>query len=128
MAEPAGVEKAIAVRVLALCGQSMLIDGIEASLRGCAGVETVLLDTSRPTAVQVLDNLSPDIIIFDLAPSQLGIVLPFQRSHPDVVLIGLDIASDVAWILSGDWRVLPSVADLMQMIEARIQVKNGRRL
>jgi len=32
MAESTGVEKVIGVRVLALCGKSLLIEGMEASL------------------------------------------------------------------------------------------------
>jgi hypothetical protein len=128
MAEPAGVEKGIGVRVLALCGESVLIEGLEASLRDREGVEIVLLDTSRPGEVQVLDKLRPDIIVFDLTPHQLSFVFTFLRTHIDVVLIGLDIDSDRVLFLSGEWRMLPTVADLMQVIEARIQVKNGRRL
>jgi DNA-binding NarL/FixJ family response regulator len=128
MAEPAGVEKGIGVRVLALCGESLLIESIEASLQDREGVEIVLLDTSRPGAVQVLDKLSPDIIVFDLTPSQLSCVYTFLRTHTDVVLIGLDIDRDLALFLSGGWRMVPTVADLMQLIEERIQVKNGRRL
>ncbi len=128
MAEPAGVEKGFGVRVLALCGESVLIEGIEASLQDREGVEIVLLDASQPGAVQVLDKLSPDIIVFDLTPSQLSCVFTFLRTHPDVVLIGLDIDFDRVLFLSGEWRMLPTVADLMQVIEERIQVKNGRRL
>jgi len=128
MAEPAGVEKVSGVRVLALCGNSVLIEGIKASLRDREGVEIVLLDTYQPGAVQVLDKLSPDIIVFDLTPSQLSYIFAFLRTHTDVVLIGLDIDCDLALFLSGEWRRLASVADLMQAIEARIQVKNGRPL
>jgi len=127
MAEPAGVEKWIGVRVIALCGESLLMEGIEASLQDREGVEVVLLDTSQPGADQVLDKLSPDVIVFDLTRSQLSCVFTFLRTHTDVVLIGLDIGCDLALFLSGEWRRLPTVADLMQMIEARIQVKNGRR-
>jgi hypothetical protein len=128
MAEPAGVEKVIGVRVLALCGESLLIEGIEASLQDREGVEIVRLNTSRPTAVQVPDKLSPDIIVFDLTPSQLSYVFTFLRTHTNVVLIGLDIDRDQALFLSGEWRKLPTVADLMQVVEARIQVKTGSRL
>lgn len=126
MAESSGVENAIGVPVLALFGESLLIEGLEASLKDREGVEIVRLDTSRPTAVQVLDKLSPDIIVFDLAPSQLSCVFTFLQTHTDVILIGLDIDHDQALFLSGEWRMLPTVADLMQVIETRIQVKNGR--
>ncbi len=128
MPEPVGVGKEIEVRVLALCGESLLIDGIEASLQGREGVEVVLLDTSQPDAVQALDKLSPDIIVFDLTPSQLSWVFSFLRTHTDVVLIGLDLDCDLALFLSGEWRMLPTVADLMQVIEARIQAKNAKIL
>ena len=128
MAEPAGVEKVIGVRVLALCGESVLMEGIEASLKDREGVEIMRLDTSRPTGVQVPDKPNPDVVVFDLTPSQLSCVYTFLRTYPDVVLIGLDINSDLALFLSGECRMLPTVADLMQVIEARIQVMNGRRL
>ena len=127
MVVPAGVEKVTGVRVLALCGESLLIESIEASLKGRDGMEIVLLDTSRPDAIQALDKLSPDIIVFDLTPSQLSCILPFLQTHTDVVLIGLDIASDLALFLSAEWRRLPTVADLMQVIEAQNQMKNGGR-
>jgi DNA-binding NarL/FixJ family response regulator len=116
------------VRMLALCGESVLIEGIEASLQDNEGVEIVRLDTSQPGAVQALDGLSPNIIIFDLTPIQLSCVFTFLRTHPDVVLIGLDIDFDQVLFLSAEWRRLPTVAGLMQVIEARLQVRNGRRL
>jgi DNA-binding NarL/FixJ family response regulator len=128
MAGPAGVQKGNGVHVLALCGESVLIEGIEASLRDHEGVEIVRLGTAQPGAVQVLDGLSPDIIIFDLAPIQLSCVFTFLQTHTDVVLIGLDIDCDQALFLSAEWRRLPTVAHLMQVIEARLQVRNGRRL
>ncbi len=128
MVEPAGVEKVIGVRVLALCGESLLMEGIEASLKGCEGVEIVLVDTSQPDAGHVLDKLCPDIIVFDLTPSQLSRVITFLQTHTDVLSIGLDLQRDLALFLSGEWRRLPTVADLRQVIEARIQVKNDRRL
>ncbi len=126
MTEPAGVEQAIEVHVLALCGESLLIEGIEASLRDLEGVGTVLVDTSQPGAVQALDQLSPDIIVFDLTPTQLNCVITFLQTHTDVLSIGLDLERDLALFLSGEWRRLPTVADLQQVIEARIQVRNGR--
>ncbi len=126
MAEPAGLEKTIGVRLLALCGESVLIEGIEASLWGRQDVEIVRIDTSQDGAVEILDKISPDIIVFDLAPSQLSCIFTFLRNHKDVVLIGLDIHCDLALFLSGEWRMLPTVADLMQVIEAQIQVKKGR--
>jgi hypothetical protein len=128
MAEPAGVEKEIRGCVLALCGESVLIEGIEAGLQGRQGVEIVLLDTSQFGAVQVLDKLNPDIIVFDLTPNHLSCVFTFMRTHSDVVLIGLDIDCDLVLFLSGEWRKLPTIADLMKVIEVRIQAKNGRRL
>ena len=126
MSVPAGVEKGNGVRLVALCGESLLIEGLEASLQDREGIEIVLLDSSWPNAVQVLDKLSPDIIIFDLTPCQLSCVFTFLRTHTDVILIGLDINRDLALFLSGEWRMLPTVADLIQVIETPIQMKNGK--
>ena len=128
MAEPTRVEKGTEVRVLALFGDSVLIEGIEASLQDNEGVEIVRLDASQPGAVQALDRFSPDIIIFDLTPSQSSCVFTILQTHTDVILIGLDIDCDRALFLSAEWHRLPTVADLMQAIEARLQVRNGRRL
>ncbi len=128
MAESVGAKEKIGVRMLALCGKSLLIEGIKASLQDYEGVEVVLLDTSQPGTSLDLDKLSPDIIVFDLTPMQLSCVFTFLRTHTDVVLIGLDIDSDLALFLSGEWRMLPTLADLMQVIEARIQAKNDRQL
>jgi hypothetical protein len=126
MAEPAGVETGMGAPILALCGESVLIKGLEVSLRSRAGVQTVLVDTARPDAFQVLGKLSPHIIVFELTPSQLICILPFLRTHHDVVLIGLDVARDQALFLAVEWCAPRTVADLMQVIETRIHVKNGR--
>jgi hypothetical protein len=128
MAEPAGLERVTGVRVLALCGESLLIEAIEASLRDREGVEIILLDTSQPGAAQILDSLSPDIILFDLTSNQMACVFPILRTHTDIVMIGLNLDRDMALILSGEWRILPSLADLMQVIEGQIQIKNSKRL
>jgi hypothetical protein len=125
MAQPAAIEKAVEVRVVALCGESLLIEGIEAILQAREGVEVELLDTSRPGAFQALDKLNPDIIVYDLTQAQLSSVLTFLRTHTDVVLIGLAMNSDLALFVSAEWRRLPSVADLMQVIDARIRAKKG---
>lgn len=126
MTEPSGVGKAIGVHVLALCGESLLIEGIEASLKDRGGLEIVRISTSQPRADQVLDELSPDVIVFDLTPNQLSCVFTYLRTHTDVLLIGLDIDSDLALFLSGEWQIVPTIDVLMQVIEARIQVKKGR--
>jgi len=128
MTEPAGEEKVIGVRVLALCGETLFMEGIDASLQDREGVEIVLVDTSRPDAVQVLDKLDPDIILFDLTPDQSNCVFTVLRTHTDIVFIGLDTARDLALFLSAEWCRLPSVADLNQVIEAQFQLKNRRRL
>jgi hypothetical protein len=127
MAEPAGVEKVVEVRVVALCGESLLIEGLEASLKDHAGVEIVVVDSSQPGTFQVLDKLSPDGIIFDLTPNQFSCVFAYLRTRRDLVLIGLDIEHDQALVLSGEWRRFPTVADLMQVIEKCIQLEKYRR-
>ena len=128
MTEPARVENVSKVRVLAFCGVSLLIEGIRASLQDLDGVEIVMLDASRSDALQVLDQLNPDILVFDLTPIQLICVLNFLRNHTKSVLIGLDIDTDKALVLSGEWLWLPTMADIIQVIEARIQLKNERSL
>ncbi len=128
MAEPAAVNNGIGVRVLAFCGESLLIQGIEASLLDREDVDLALFDSSRPGALQVLDKVNPDIIVFDLTPAHLSCVFAFLRTHLNVVLIGLDIEHDQALVLSAEWRMLPTVEHLMQVIETRIRVKRGRRL
>lgn len=128
MAESAEAEEGIGVRVLALCGKSLLIEGIKASLQDREGMKVVLLDASRPDVIQDLDKLNPESVVFELTPSQLSYIFPLLQKHTDVVCIGLDIAHDKALILSAEWRVLPTAADLMQGIEERIQQKKGGRL
>lgn len=126
MAEPAELEKEIGVRVIALCGDSVFIEGIEASLRDYAGVEIVRIDPARAGAVRKFDKHNPDIIVFDLTLRQLSSVFNLLRTYTDVLLIGLDIQCDQALFLSGEWRMLPTVADLMQWIETQIQARKGR--
>lgn len=108
--------------VVMLLGNSLFVAGVEASLRGHPGLEVVRIDTTFPNAVQRLDALRPDVIIFDLtAPNSPFSNLYFPSSilqeHPGLSLIGLDLNSNKVLVLSGQQYTVLAASDLAQVIQ-----------
>jgi hypothetical protein len=87
-----GMEKR---RTVVLYGNSLLMAGMEISLRDQPGLDVVRIDTTLPDAAQRLSALQPNVVIFDLAtppsnpsttlgtgfqPPTLNLQPPFSRN------------------------------------------------
>jgi len=121
-------------RTVILCGNSLLMAGLEASLRDQPGLDVVRVDAALPNIAQRLEALHPDVLIFDLSsppstPSTTlrtgfqppSSILHFPTSilqeHPGIALIGLDINSSKALALSGQEHTVLAADDLAQVIQ-----------
>jgi len=105
-----------------LIGDSLLIAGVEVSLREQPGMDVIRVDIALPDAGQRLGRLQPDVLIFDLAASQS----PFSDSnfpasilqeHPGMSLIGIDPSSNNVLVLSGEERTVMAANDLAHVIQ-----------
>jgi len=87
-------------RTVLLCGESLLLSGVAASLAGSPGLRVTQAATwdqaSRPLTAH-----TPDVPIFDLTNSNESHVLPLLIKNPGLLLIGLDTECNQAVLVSG---------------------------
>jgi hypothetical protein len=110
-----------------LYGNSLLIAGVEASLRGRPDLDVVRIDTALSDAGTRLNALRPDVVIFDLiAPHYSEFAIPFLREHPGLPLIGLDPNSKTVTVLSNQRYTALTVNELAQVIQMQIRRQGGK--
>ncbi len=107
-------------RRVVLCGNSLLLAGAEASLRGQPGVEVARLDGTLPDVSKRLRHLRPDVIVFDLSVPPPEFAFTFLQETPGLLLIGLDVNSDTATVLSNQQHTAARMDDLIQVIQMRM--------
>ncbi len=99
------------MRTVALYGHSLAVSSIAASLEGCAGLRVV--------PAEQLGAVQPDVVIFDLAASaQRDSVLALCQAQPHLLVIGVDVATDQALVLSGQTSRMLTPDDLVNVIES----------
>jgi DNA-binding NarL/FixJ family response regulator len=110
-------------RTVVLYGNSLLMAGLEVSLRDQPGLDVVRIDATLSNAAQRLSALQPDVVIFDLAApnspfSNLHFPSSILHEHPGIALIGLDLNSNKVLVLSGQQHTVLAANDLAQVIQA----------
>jgi hypothetical protein len=105
--------------MVVLYGNSLLMAGVEASLRGRTGLDVVRIDATLPNVAQSLCALHPDVVIFDLATPLSNFQLPSSilQEHSGISLIGLDLNSNKVLVLSGQEHTVLAANDLAQVIQ-----------
>jgi hypothetical protein len=87
-------------RTVLLCGRSLLLSGVAASLEQCAGLRTTQA-TDWSEAGRLMREQPPDVLIFDLTGGCEGQILSLLLTNPTVLMIGLDPESNRAVVVSG---------------------------
>lgn len=113
-------------QVVALCGASLFMAGVETSLKGQPGLDVVKIDITLPNIEIHLKSLRPDVIIFDYGDARLDTlpgIAQLLKESPGVRVIGLDLTSNDVTILSGQLRSATRVEDLVEAI--RMETGHG---
>ena len=105
------------MRTVALYGNSLVVSSIGASLQGRAGLEVKYVDATLPNAASRLGALQPDVIIFDLAVAYPEFAIALWKAQPRLLLIGVNLTTGQALVLSGQPSRLLTMDDLLQVIE-----------
>ncbi len=106
------------MRKVALYGNSLVVSSIGAGLQGRAGLQVSSVDATLPDAVSRLGALRPDVVIFDLAVSQPEFAIALWKAQPCLLLIGVDLTTGQALVLSSQPSRLLTMDDLLQVIES----------
>ena len=114
--------------LLAVVGDSLLMDTVEAYLVKNCPIDLVRVQTEMPYTEKYLKSLAPDLIIFDWDTPQAASVLSFLRERPRTPLVGLDMKSNLAIVLSSQVNPIRTADELCQVIQEQIHHKNDNEV
>lgn len=107
------------MRRVLLCGKSLLISGLEASLMTAPGLELQNVDT-RPEQIRIqIRAWQPNVMIIESRFFQSALAVELLHEFPSLKLIGLDIEDNRLQVFSGQSSQAPTPEKLLQMIEEK---------
>jgi len=104
------------MQTIVLFGNSLLMSSIGASLQACAGLQVLTVDAEVHDAADHVGTLRPDVVLFDLGAAQRDFAMTLWKAQPDLLLIGVDLATNEALVLSGHRTRAYMTEDLLQVI------------
>lgn len=99
-----------------LYGNSLILEGVRASLSTCADIQIRQLDLRQESALKKIQEWSPSVLIFDLDAARVDIQLGLLQ-QPGVVLVGISAETQQALVWSGRQIALAAAADLLCAIQ-----------
>ena len=103
---------------IVLCGGSLFISGLEASLSANPGLEIQSVIVQEEKDLEKLSNYDPHFIIVEMGLASGNLTLKLLREFLRVTLIALDLDNDELLILSVKRRIVLAAADLEKVIQA----------
>ncbi len=105
---------------VAVCGSSLYMAGLAASLQANPNVEVVRIPANTVALSEALDELALAAVAFDLDEIPGDLAISLLRNRPGLTLIGADPSSDRLLLLSGRQEQPVSAAELLQAIPGGI--------
>jgi hypothetical protein len=81
-------------------GRSMLLSLLDTSLRDCPGIQVFYGCSWEEVNSQGAGHV-PDVVIYDLFEPPERVVLDLLHQNPHLLLIGLDVETNRAFMISG---------------------------
>ncbi len=103
-------------RVL-LCGHSLFIAGLQASLEVMPGVELQRVEAQTDRLQERLSVWKPDVLVLELDALQNYLPLSMLKDYPRLILVGLDTESDRLLVLTGQSARPLTIGELLQVIQ-----------
>ena len=106
-------------RLVVLYGDTLLIDGVEASLTERSGLDVIRVDTTIANVSQHLQTIAPDLVIFDLDTPVIELsklIVPLLHKQPAVPFICLDAQHSEVVTLACEQHSSHSTDDLADFI------------
>ncbi len=102
-------------RRVILYGNTLILQGVWASLANCPGLEVIVVDQPAQASPEELAISCPATMIFDMSVMQPQLLLGlFQQ--PGLLLVGMDSEAHQALVWSGRQAAAVDAADLVQVI------------
>jgi DNA-binding NarL/FixJ family response regulator len=106
-------------RLVVLFGDSLLMDGVEASLRASESLSVMRILDMGVDLSEHLHSLQPDVVLFDWDTPQAQLIVSVLRDQPGVTLLGLDVHSRKVIIVSSHQYTPLSASELVQVIQSQ---------
>jgi hypothetical protein len=84
-------------------------------------VRPVTIDTALPDAFERLSAIQPDAIVLDLGTAPPEPVIMLWKTRPELLLIAVDLDSDLMLVLSGQPARALTAEGLIETLTARNQ-------
>jgi hypothetical protein len=104
-------------QVIVLFGDSLLMDGVEASLADQHELDVIRVDITINNVGQHLQTIAPDLVIFDLDLPFSAQIVPLLQEQPGIPFIGLDAQCSEVITLSSQHYAALSANDLVKVIQ-----------
>ena len=104
------------VKSIVIFGRSLNLAGIGACLKKKQELDVLEIDPQDPDARKRLEEVTADVILFDLLDPPNDLDMALLRSKPGLLLIGVDPSSDEVLILKGQCSRVMTAGELSQLI------------
>jgi hypothetical protein len=99
-----------------LYGKSLVMSTVGASLQGSPDIQVLPVDPSMPDVQNHLRTLQPDVVIMDQAAIQPDFFVALCKVQPELLLIGLELDTGKALVLSSQPAHILTTTDLLQLL------------
>jgi len=99
-------------------GDSLILEGVRASLETCADIKIILLNPPGISLAQEIIAQSPVALIFDSSAGQPDFLSSLLQ-QPDLLLIGIDPGTHKALVWSGRQTAAIEATDLLSVIRSK---------
>ncbi|NOZ05780.1 MAG: hypothetical protein GXP41_05435 [Chloroflexi bacterium] len=107
----------ITQRTVVLVGNSLIIAGLEASLRQQPHLIVQRIQATPPEGEGFWNGIEPDVIIIDLVALSAEETLALLRDRPGLPLVGLDASDKSATLLFSHRQTTATACELVRMIQ-----------
>ncbi len=97
-------------------GRSLNLEGIGVSLKLDGNLDVIVIEPGEQNS---LEDLKPEVVLFDLAEPPEELNLALLRKQPGVLLIGVEPCSDEVLVLTGKRSKVVSVSELANLVSAQ---------
>lgn len=112
-------------RTVAICGDSVLLLSVGASLGPNVRVEYVRPDAPVQEMLRRVREANAEAVVFELGRASPDWAFEVLRSGPELVLVGIGWESDQALVLSGRSAQASTGNDLLRVIGINPSMRDG---
>ena len=102
--------------LVALLGNSLIIDGVAESLTSWQPLDVVRIDTAD--FEQRIKTLKPDLVVYELENPQSNSILSLLSEQPGTLLLGLDTSSSRVIVMNSHQHITRTMHDLYQVFQS----------